>query len=242
LPKMLSNLTETTGLVKKNTELLFQDGQLVGSSKDTVRNLALLTAQLQSVVHVMSTELVTSANLKKINSTLDNVQDLSAGLRGLAGTEVSYGPVGALQKISKVKMVGAGEIMPVAALADQSSYEGYVDSSWGNGFIRTGIAGVKSSPKPVLNIQYGHRLAESASARVGYFQSYAGLGVDYQPIPKAKVSVEVFNVDEPQVALRGKYAVAKDVGVVVNLNKNPKTSDYDNFGVGISFGPVGAME
>jgi hypothetical protein len=231
---MLANLTDTTGIVKKNTELLFRDGTVAESSKDTIRDLAAMTAQLREVVQMMSKQVVTSSNVMKINSTLDNVYDVSAGLRAVAGTDPSFGPVGLLQKWSKVKVSGEAEAVPVVNLAESASFGGYFDSSVGGSFVRTGIAGTKGSNQPVLNVQYGAHLGSTTSARVGFFESHLGAGVDYRPVPKARVSVEVYNVDRPQVNVRGKYALSEQLGVVVNLKKNPVTSDYDNIGFGVS--------
>ena len=239
IPQMLSNLTDTTGIVKKNAELLFGDGTVADSSKDTFRDLAAMTAQLREVVQMMSKQVVTSSNIMKINRTLDNVYDVSTGLRAIAGTEPSFGPVGLLQKWSKVKVSAVAEVVPLVQLTNSASFGGYLDSSVGGSFVRTGISGTKGSNQPVLDVQYGAHLAPETSARVGFFESHFGAGIDYHPLPKARVSLEVYNLDRPQVDLKGKYALSDHLGVVVNLKKNPVTSGYDNIGFGVSLSTGG---
>jgi len=234
IPMMLSNLTDTTGLVKKNTELMLGDGSIAQSSKSAITDLSAMAAQLREVVQLMSKQVVTTGNISKLNGTLDNVYDLSAGLRSVAGTSPGMGPVGMLQTLAKTTIRAEAEIVPVAKTSDLASYDGYFDSTIGANFIRTGISGTRGSTQPVLNVQYGTHLGTQTAARVGYIENNLGAGIDYRPIPKAKVSVEVYNIDRPQVTLKGKYAISENLGMVVNVKKNPITSDYDNVGFGFS--------
>ncbi|NBV84180.1 hypothetical protein EBR57_08695, partial [bacterium] len=219
---------------KKNTELMLGDGSIVQSSKSAITDLSAMMAQLREVVQLISKQVVTTGNISKLNGTLDNVYHLSAGLCSVEGTSPGMGPVGIVQTLAKTKIRAEAEIVPVTNTSDFASYDAYFDSTIGANFIRTGISGSRGSKQPVLNVQYGTHLWTQTAARVGYIENNLGAGIDYRPIPKAKVSVEVYNIDYPQVTLKVKYAISDNLGMVVNVKKNPMTFDYDNVGFGFS--------
>ncbi len=234
IPQLLANLTQTTELVRQNTDLMLKDGQLASSSKAAIVDMATTAAQLKAMVTMMSQQLVSTSNVQKLNATLDNAYDISAGARGLIGTDASYGPVGALQAFSRTRMSGEAMVLPISTAPQGAAYQANFDSTLGYSFLRTGVTGLKSTDQQVVNLQFGTHWG-GASTRLGYFYSQLGAGLDYKPTSRATLSVEMYNVDHPELDFKGKYKFSDHLGVVVNVKKNTMSSSYDNVGVGVLF-------
>ena len=233
LPQIIDNLTQTTLVVRRNADLLLRDGEVAESSKAAIRNIYQMTEQLNLLLQVISKSVVTSDNVGKLTMTLDNAHSISSGLRDVFGSGLEYGSAG-MSPRKGLSFGGEGEVVPVSQTTDLASYQGYVDTRIGTQFFRAGMAGSKGSQGPGLTAQFGTNFGPAAT-RVGFHNSQLAIGMDYHPISRAKVSVDVENIDHPELNARARYRFDNHLGLVVNAKKDLKSSESFNLGVGLSF-------
>jgi phospholipid/cholesterol/gamma-HCH transport system substrate-binding protein len=206
------------------------DGAAMKDLAATLKNVRKLTENLQGITN--------SVNKEDVGSTVKNFSIVSEKLRNFVddSPEAGDSPFKTLKGITKVQLKPELGVM-VSDMEKKGFYMAQLDIEAEKNFLRTGFSD-KNGVSEMTVLQFGQKLNDKFTGRVGAFNNKAGVGMDYHVLKGTTLSVDVFNPTKVQLEVTGKTKVNKNFDVFVNLRSDPKTqSGLENVGVGVMVHP-----
>ena len=208
LSQIVTDLREIVSILKQTTDDVFVEGEFSSRITGIVQNVSDLSERIED---------------KRVMDNVDRILENFVGFSDFLniGNQLTWVPVVDVFKLND---------------ADRDIYQVNVDIAYGDRFFRFGV-GNEFFDVRLFNFQQGFKFSNDFSSRVGVLYNEFGFGLDYRLMGFWDISLELFNVSEPEFVLSNAFQFNDYVSLFLRLSQNEDHTQYDNVGVGIRLKP-----
>jgi ABC-type transporter Mla subunit MlaD len=243
LTSIMDDIKVVAESLRKTTETLLGDPETSLRIKKMITNLADVSENLKSLTE--------NVEYSKLNNAIDNMEQFSAELKDLIKDQDLKNDLKSTIKESRLMFKRTSTILEgVSYLSPGFAFEGKyygLDSNFyylanlevgynGANYIRMGL-GDELGNTILLNFQGGFTLRDNLQARIGLFNTYPGIGVDYITLNKIKFSLDLFNFNRDnniECDLNSRVLLFKNLDLTIGFDDVLRNS-YQNWAIGFSF-------
>jgi ABC-type transporter Mla subunit MlaD len=242
MQEIAKNISDVASSLKKTTDAVLKDGKTAAEIKNIIINFSEMSNNLKV--------LTANVDYEKLNTTIENLSEFTGELKSLLqDPELKDDLRGTIKESKKMFAQTSNLLEGFSYLTPGYAFEGKyygLDSDfyyianmnigYKQNYIRIGI-GDELGSNIILNFQGGFYLMEKLNARLGLFNTYPGLGLDYRIIQNMLLSFDMYNFNREnyvQLDLDSRVYLLNNLDLIVSFDDVLQHS-YKNWAVGFSF-------
>jgi len=227
LSRMVSQLEQFTAALNKP--------ETAQDLSQTISGLRSLTDSMQKMVNTVQTQYLNEDMAQDVRNTVKNLSQVTREVKDFTAGSSETSP-SIFRTISTLQYKTEAGVN-YSATEKLGSYTAKLDIGSGNQFVRTGLSD-RAGDTQVAIIQHGVKVSDKVAARVGFYYSKPGVGVDYSVNDKVKVALDVYDMNKAKADLSARYSFSKNMDGQVTLRNDTKGSgSMNNVEVGVVIRP-----
>ncbi|MBP2649976.1 MAG: Mammalian cell entry related domain protein [Firmicutes bacterium] len=211
---MSASLRDVAGRVDVLVANVDNNGQTANDVREAISNLKTTSIRVERMASALEGVVTDPGTASDLKETLKNAREASAR---------------ANKKLAQLDNIKVDTGVDLLYNTHSSKYQSNADvriRTSDNAFAVIGVNNIGEGSTGNLEIGRGN---DKFDTRVGLIEGKAGIGADAAVGSQLRLSLDIYDPNDPRVKLRSQYKIGPDtflVGLTDSLNKNPEENTY----------------